>query len=232
MNVRIAIHIGTSLLWLSNAHSKVAGRHGRGLSNPVDLHFLAWGRLDNRTNPSPTERRRDWAILSRGCPTRQGFRQATLIPRRTLHAAWSLSSRKIPELVSSVILLHTTARHRGIIRPYERFYPIQTCGNPVNPMLHLHHIIVIHNTMPKSTPPSVRLNTVPASHSPPGSLLLLSLLLRNLLLVVPIPLLGIPLPSLQHQDTHQHERQDRVARRQHLEAVLPAEDNLAVEAAL
>lgn len=60
-------------------------------------------------------------------------------------------------------------------------------------------------------------------------LLLLLLLGRTLLTVL---LLGIPLAGLEDQDADEDERQDGVAGREHAEAVLPAEDDLAVDAAL
>lgn len=56
-------------------------------------------------------------------------------------------------------------------------------------------------------------------------LLLLLLLVGHFL--VPVTLLGIPLPSLENQYANQHESKNSVARRQHLEAVLAAEDDLA-----
>ena len=58
------------------------------------------------------------------------------------------------------------------------------------------------------------------------SLLLLLLEFCNLLL---FPSLSIPQSSLQNQDTHQNERQNGVARSQHLQAVFSVQNNLAFE---
>lgn len=143
----------------------------------------------------------------------------------------ALPKHSTPPELHLVPLLHWPAIEASVGHTSDLYYPIlRRSGKPeaTNIPLYRNTYSYCYNLTASMVVHFSPNNRKP----PPPSLFLLIVLLRHFLLVIPIPLFGIPLPRLQHENTHQYKRKNGIACRKHLQAVLSSQDNLPVEPAL